>query len=77
MLFDVTTLYFESMEQDGLRDFGFSKDCKFKEVQVMLSLVTTDRGYPAGYKLFRGTPRKGAPSSPTWKRSKRDSIRKG
>jgi hypothetical protein len=26
--FDVTTLYFESVNQDELRDFGFSKDQK-------------------------------------------------
>ena len=59
MLFDVTTLYFESMEQDELRDFGFSKDCKFKEVQVMLSMVTTEKGYPVGYKLFPGNTSEG------------------
>ena len=59
MLFDVTTLYFESMEQDELRNFGFSKDCKFKEVQVMLSLVTTEKGHPVGYKLFPGNTSEG------------------
>ena len=60
MLFDVTTLYFESMTQDELRDFGFSKDCKFKEVQVMLSLITTEKGYPVGYKLFPGNTSEGS-----------------
>ena len=29
ILFDVTTLYIESVVQDEIRDFGFSKDCKF------------------------------------------------
>ena len=54
LFFDVTTLYFESTRQDELRDFGFSKDCKFKEVQVVLSLITTDYGMPIGYELFPG-----------------------
>lgn len=52
--FDVTTLYFESIVQDELKSFGFSKDCKFKEVQVMLALLTTDDGLPITYELFAG-----------------------
>jgi len=52
--FDVTTLYFESIEQDELRAFGFSKDCKFKETQVMLALMTTECGLPITYELFPG-----------------------
>lgn len=54
LFFDVTTLYFESVEQDDLRDFGYSKDCKFKEVQVVLALVTTKEGLPITYELFPG-----------------------
>jgi hypothetical protein len=27
--YDVTTFYFESVKQNELKDFGFSKDCKF------------------------------------------------
>lgn len=52
--FDVTTLYFESVVQDELRSFGFSKDCKFKETQVMLALLATDDGLPITYELFPG-----------------------
>lgn len=59
LFFDVTTLYFESTEQDELRDFGFSKDCKFKEVQVMLALVTTTDGHPVDYRLFPGNTYEG------------------
>ena len=59
MLFDVTTLYFESVEKDELRNFGFSKDNKFKEVQVVLSLMTTTKGHPVGYKLFSGNTGEG------------------
>jgi transposase len=54
VFFDVTTLYFESVEQDELKDFGFSKDCKFNQVQVVLALATTSEGIPVGYKLFKG-----------------------
>ena len=54
LFFDVTTLYFESIHQDELRDFGFSKDCKFKEVQVVLSLITTEYGVPISYEIFQG-----------------------
>ena len=32
VFFDVTTFHFESVRQDSLRDFGFSKNGKFKEV---------------------------------------------
>lgn len=54
LFFDVTTLYFESLDDDELRDFGFSKDCKFKEVQVVLALVTTRHGLPITYEVFPG-----------------------
>ena len=55
LFFDVTTLYFESVEQDeDLKAFGFSKDCKFNQVQVVLALATTQEGLPIGYKVFKG-----------------------
>jgi len=52
--FDVTTLYFESVKTDDLRAFGFSKDCKFTEVQVVLSLLSDEKGNPLSYELFPG-----------------------
>ncbi|HET9434787.1 MAG TPA: IS1634 family transposase [Chitinophagaceae bacterium] len=52
--FDVTTLYFESVEEDELRRFGYSKDQKFHSVQVVLALATTQDGLPIGYKSFPG-----------------------
>eukprot|EP01041_Mallomonas_annulata_P020278 gene20278-39981_t len=33
MLFDVTTLYFESVETDNVRQFGYSKDHRFNTTQ--------------------------------------------
>jgi len=52
--FDVTTLYFESTEEDELRAFGYSKDQKFHSVQVVIALATTQDGLPIGYKTFPG-----------------------
>ena len=54
MFFDVTTLYFETIEEDELRNFGFSKDFRFNTTQVVLALATTQEGLPIGYKLFPG-----------------------
>lgn len=54
LLFDVTTLYFESFQADSLRQSGYSKDNKVKETQVVLSLMTTEEGLPVGYELFPG-----------------------
>jgi len=54
VLFDVTTLSFESISEDDLRAFGFSKDFKFNTTQVTLALATTREGLPVGFKLFPG-----------------------
>ena len=54
LFFDVTTLYFESEDEDELRRFGFSKDQKTHLTQVVLALATTKDGLPIGYKLFPG-----------------------
>ena len=54
VLFDVTTLYFETTETDDLRKFGYSKDCKFNTTQVVLALATNQDGLPIGYELFEG-----------------------
>jgi transposase len=54
MLFDVTTLSFETINEDILRAFGFSKDFKFNTTQVVLALATTQEGLPVGYRLFPG-----------------------
>lgn len=54
LLFDVTTLYCESVIKDGLREFGFSKDGKFNNTQIVLALATNDAGLPIGYELLPG-----------------------
>jgi transposase len=52
--FDVTTLYFESVKQDDIRDFGFSKDQKNHMVQIVLALVVDSQGIPIAYETFKG-----------------------
>jgi len=54
VFYDVTTFYFESFEKDELRNNGFSKDSKFKEVQVVVGLMIDSEGRPIGYELFSG-----------------------
>lgn len=54
VFFDVTTFSFESVRPDGLRNFGFSKDGKFNEVQVVLAMLVDVEGRPVGYELFPG-----------------------
>ena len=52
--YDVTTFHFESNKADDFKDFGFSKNGKFNEVQVVLGLFTDQQGHPIGYELFEG-----------------------
>ena len=52
--FDVTTLYFESVSSDDLKDFGFSKDQKQHSVQIVLALVVDHQGLPIAYETFKG-----------------------
>ena len=54
VFYDVTTFAFESIAVDGLRNFGYSKDCKFNEVQVVLGMIIDAEGIPVGYELFPG-----------------------
>lgn len=54
ILFDVTTLYFESTNIDELRKFGYSKDHRFNTTQLVLALATNSDGLPIGYELFAG-----------------------
>lgn len=54
LLFDVTTLYFESIQTDELRNFGYSKDHRFNTTQLVLALATNSEGLPVGYELFEG-----------------------
>lgn len=54
VFYDMTTLYFESEDEDDLRKIGFSKDGKFQNPQIMLGLLVGENGYPIGYDIFEG-----------------------
>ena len=54
MFYDCATLYFESFTEDELKSNGYSKDMKFNQVQVLLSLLVTPQGLPVGYDVFEG-----------------------
>lgn len=54
VLYDVTTLAFETEKSDDLRAKGYSKDCKFNTSQVVLALASNQDGLPIGYELFQG-----------------------
>lgn len=54
VFFDVTTFHFESVRQDNLKNFGFSKNGKFNEVQVVLGMIIDRTGRPVAYELFPG-----------------------
>lgn len=59
VFFDVTTFYFESTSADELRNFGYGKDGKFNEVQIVLSLLITKEGLPVGFDIFSGNTYEG------------------
>ena len=54
LFYDATTLYFESFTEDSLKQNGYSKDLKFNQPQVLLTLFVTDKGLPVGYEIFPG-----------------------
>lgn len=54
VFYDCTTLYFESTKDDEFRKFGFSKDCKHHQTQVVLALATTGKGLPVDFQIFPG-----------------------
>lgn len=60
VFYDVTTFHFESVKQDSLRDFGYSKNAKFNEVQVVLGMLVDCDGRPVGYELFPGNTFEGS-----------------
>ncbi|WP_322908574.1 hypothetical protein RRG55_02735 [Mycoplasmopsis felis] len=55
MFFDSITLYFESLTRDGLRRPGYSKDGKFKEVQIVVGMACDINGIPIFIKYFPET----------------------
>lgn len=54
VFYDVTTLAFDSQTRVGLKDFGFSKDHRFQDVQIVLGLVVSRDGFPLYFDVFSG-----------------------
>lgn len=54
VFYDVTTLYFETSKNDDLRNYGFSKDNKPSQPQILIGLVVNEIGFPVYYDIFKG-----------------------
>src|SRR5690606_9890051 len=54
LFYDVTTLYFETFQEDELRKNGFSKDNKSQQPQILVALLVTKQGFPIAYEVFSG-----------------------
>jgi len=54
LFYDVTTLYFETFEEDELRKQGFSKDNKSQQPQILVALMVNKDGFPIAYEVFSG-----------------------
>ena len=55
VLYDVTTLYFESHKpDDNLRARGFSKDDKSKQPQIVVGLLVSHQGFPLKHEIYKG-----------------------
>lgn len=55
LLYDVTTLYFETHKpDDDLLARGFSKDDKSNQPQIVIGLLVTGQGFPLLHEVFKG-----------------------
>jgi transposase len=54
VFYDVTTLYFETFEEDELRKNGFSKDNKSQQPQILIAMLVNKEGFPIAYEVFSG-----------------------
>lgn len=65
VLYDVTTLYFETFKSDELRKPGFSKDNKSEQPQIVIGLMVTPEGFPVSYEVFAGNTFEGTTFLPS------------
>lgn len=59
VFYDMTTLYFETSDEDDLRKTGFSKDGKYQCPQIYIGLLVGLGGYVIGYEIFEGNTYEG------------------
>lgn len=54
VLYDITTLYFETFTEDELRKIGFSKDNKVGQPQILVGFIVNREGFPLSFAVFDG-----------------------
>lgn len=54
VLYDLTTLRFESTQARGLRQFGYSKERRSDCTQIVLGLLVRPDGVPVGFEVYPG-----------------------
>lgn len=54
LFFDVTTLYYEAFDEDDTRKYGFSKEHKNNQPQIVVGLTVTTSGLPLSMQMFEG-----------------------
>ena len=64
VLYDVSTLYFETDQGDGFREPGFSKERRL-EPQITIGLLTDSTGFPLAVEAFEGNRAETATMVPT------------
>ena len=52
VFFNCMMLHFESIEEDGLHEIGFSTNGRRGQIQVLMVLMLTSDGLPLGYDVF-------------------------
>jgi len=52
-LYDVTSSYFEGNKNE-LAEYGYNRDKKLGKKQIVIGLLTDDRGYPISIEVFKG-----------------------
>jgi len=55
IFYDVTTLYFETNDEDDLRKKGYSKDHKNELPQIVIGLFVDKDGYPFDFDFYDGS----------------------
>lgn len=66
VLYDVSTLYFETDQGDGFRESGFSKERRL-EPQITIGLLTDHSGFPLMLEAFEGNKAETLTMIPTLK----------
>ena len=55
LFYDVTTLYFETENEDDFRKKGFSKNHRSDVPQILIGLFVDNEGYPFDFDFFEGS----------------------